>query len=90
MNSQQAYNAWTANYDAGINKTRDIEAVALKETLSQVDLSYCQVLEIGCGTGKNTVWLLSKASKITAIDFSEEMLSRAKSKIPGWPFYISS
>jgi len=58
MNSQQAYNAWTANYDAGIDKTRDIEAVALKETLSQVDLSYCQVLEIGCGTGKNTGWLL--------------------------------
>ena len=39
------------------------------------------VLEIGCGTGKNTEWLLTKGQKITAIDLSEEMLTIAREKI---------
>ena len=39
-------------------------------------------MEIGCGTGKNTEWLLTKGHKITAVDLSEEMLSIARKKIP--------
>ena len=38
-------------------------------------------MEIGCGTGKNTEWLLTKGQKITAIDLSEEMLTIAREKI---------
>src|ERR1700754_1067543 len=38
-------------------------------------------LEIGCGTGKNTVWLIEKARQITAVDLSEEMLAKARAKI---------
>ncbi len=34
-----------------------------------------------CGTGKNTEWLIQKASEVAAIDLSDEMLSWAKSKI---------
>jgi ubiquinone/menaquinone biosynthesis C-methylase UbiE len=81
MNNQQAYNTWAENYDSVINKTRDIEAVALRETLSQIELVHPEVLEIGCGTGKNTSWLLTKARHVTGVDFSEEMLNRAKKKI---------
>ena len=38
-------------------------------------------MEIGCGTGKNTVWLISKAKEITAVDLSGEMLLKAREKI---------
>ncbi|HRO70074.1 MAG TPA: class I SAM-dependent methyltransferase, partial [Chitinophagaceae bacterium] len=38
-------------------------------------------LEIGCGTGKNTEWLTTKARKILAVDLSDEMLTKAKIKI---------
>jgi ubiquinone/menaquinone biosynthesis C-methylase UbiE len=38
-------------------------------------------LELGSGTDKNTKWLLTKAKRITCIDFSEEMLNIAKNKI---------
>jgi ubiquinone/menaquinone biosynthesis C-methylase UbiE len=38
-------------------------------------------LEIGCGTGKNTEWLITRAQAVTAVDLSEEMLARAKAKI---------
>jgi ubiquinone/menaquinone biosynthesis C-methylase UbiE len=44
-------------------------------------ISFTTVLEIGCGTGKNTEWLLQKAEQITAVDLSAEMLLKAKQKI---------
>lgn len=79
MNVQQAYNVWASQYDTNQNKTRDLEAKSLRETLRTVDVNRC--LEIGCGTGKNTQWLVEKAEHITAIDLSEEMLARAREKI---------
>lgn len=79
MNTQNAYDNWASQYDTNENKTRDLEARALRETLSNVQFRSC--LEIGCGTGKNTEWLVTKAEVITAVDLSEEMLSKAKEKI---------
>jgi len=79
MNVRVAYNIWADQYDTNDNKTRDLEAKSLKETLNGLNFSDC--LEIGCGTGKNTEWLLSKAKNILAIDLSDEMLEKAKSKI---------
>ncbi|RXK57514.1 class I SAM-dependent methyltransferase [Lacibacter luteus] len=76
---QQAYNNWAQQYDTNANKTRDLEARSLRETLTPLSFTHC--LEIGCGTGKNTVWLRDKAASVTAVDLSEEMLSKAKEKI---------
>ena len=79
MSVQKAYDNWSAQYDTNINKTRDLEALALRQTLANIEFYNC--LEIGCGTGKNTAWLLTKAKKITAVDLSAEMLAKAKQKI---------
>jgi ubiquinone/menaquinone biosynthesis C-methylase UbiE len=79
MNTQQAYNMWSQQYDTNDNKTRDLEAQALKQTLHDINFETC--LEIGCGTGKNTAWLIIKAKQVTAVDLSEEMLAKAKEKI---------
>ncbi len=79
MNTEQAYSIWAKQYDTNDNKTRDLEAEALKETLANISFNNC--LEVGCGTGKNTAWLIQKAEHITAIDFSSEMLAKAKEKI---------
>jgi len=79
MNPQEAYNSWASQYDTNENKTRDLEAKALREVLSTIPFNSC--LEIGCGTGKNTEWLLQKAERLTAVDLSEEMLSKAREKV---------
>ena len=79
MNVQNAYNEWAEQYDTNLNKTRDLEAHVLRETIAPLDFASC--LEIGCGTGKNTVWFQTKAQHVLAVDFSEEMLSKAKEKI---------
>ena len=79
MNTEQAYNNWASQYDGNINKTRDLEAQALRNTLLAIPFESC--LEIGCGTGKNTLWFIEKAKQVTSVDLSAEMLAKAKEKI---------
>ena len=79
MNVKQAYNNWAAQYDTNDNKTRDLEAMALQTTLAGISFTSC--LEIGCGTGKNTAWLVNKTQRLLCVDLSDEMLSKAKEKI---------
>jgi ubiquinone/menaquinone biosynthesis C-methylase UbiE len=78
MDTKQAYNVWASQYDTNENKTRDLEQHALREILST--LPFENVLEIGCGTGKNTAWLITRAKMLTAVDFSDEMLAKAREK----------
>lgn len=79
MNVKEAYNIWAEQYDSNENKTRDLEGISLRKTLSDIEFDSC--LEIGCGTGKNTEWLISRANNILAVDLSDEMLAKAKAKI---------
>jgi ubiquinone/menaquinone biosynthesis C-methylase UbiE len=79
MDIKNAYNQWASQYDTNANKTRDLEAMALKHTLNNIPFSNC--LEIGSGTGKNTKWFVTKATQVSSVDFSEEMIAEAKQKI---------
>jgi predicted TPR repeat methyltransferase len=76
---EKAYDIWAEQYDTNNNRTRDLDIKATKQTLSKY--SFNSVLELGCGTGKNTQWLLTKASYVLGIDFSKEMLKIAEEKI---------
>jgi len=79
MSIQNAYNNWSEIYDTNLNKTRDLDQQVTIETLSK--LTFENVLELGCGTGKNTEWLVQKATQVVAVDFSQGMLDIAISKI---------
>ena len=79
MNVKEAYQDWSKQYDSNENKTRDLEAIALRSVLATIEFN--NVLEFGCGTGKNTVWLEQKAETILAADLTEAMLEKAKEKI---------
>lgn len=79
METRKAYDQWAAQYDMNRNRTRDLEAVALRKTIVPIPASRC--LEIGCGTGKNTEWLATHCGDVTAVDFSQEMLAVARRKI---------
>ncbi|MCW3094375.1 MAG: class SAM-dependent methyltransferase [Ferruginibacter sp.] len=89
VDTRQAYNIWSKQYDTNINKTRDLEAYALRTILAGIHFDTC--LEIGCGTGKNTEWLITKAKQVTSVDLSDEMLAKAKEKIsPGAAQFIQA
>ncbi len=82
MNVQQAYNVWADQYDTNSNRTRDMEGTVLKILMSTLlPVSNKSCLEIGCGTGKNTAWLVENFQKVDSADFSEQMLAVAKEKI---------
>ena len=52
---------------------------ALERLLQRTDLKPgAAVLDAGCGTGTNSVWLAERGFKVTGADFSEFALSEAK------------
>lgn len=79
MNIQQAYNTWADSCDTVQNKTRDLEARAIRTVVPRGHFS--EIIELGCGTGKNTELLATRAAYLTAVDFSQEMLRKAQRKL---------
>lgn len=78
MSIRAAYTDWSATYDQDRNLTRDLDQVVTKAILANLR---CQsVLEIGCGTGKNTALLAEVAEKVYAFDFSVGMIEKARQK----------
>jgi malonyl-CoA O-methyltransferase len=79
VNIQDAYNQWAESYDVDANPTRDLDARVLRSTLA--DLRCERALEIGCGTGKNTVFLAEIAQFVLSLDFSTRMLAKAAARV---------
>ena len=79
MNIQKAYDNWSATYDSDENCTRDLDRIVTEKTLA--NWQYKSILEIGCGTGKNTHFLSQISGHVHAIDFSEGMISLAREKL---------
>ncbi|MDX2145229.1 MAG: methyltransferase domain-containing protein [Rhodospirillaceae bacterium] len=75
----QAYDAWSPTYDAVENRTRDLSATMLRQM--GLPIALADVVEIGCGTGLNTIWLAEHARHVTALDYSEGMLAQARMRV---------
>jgi len=78
-NVADAYDRWSRQYDDDRNATRDLDALVLREVPLQ--LAGARVLEVGCGTGKNSAWLVSQARELIALDFSPGMLDVARRRV---------
>jgi ubiquinone/menaquinone biosynthesis C-methylase UbiE len=79
MNIQNAYNEWSDSYDTDNNLTRDLDQQVTREVFA--NLHFNSILEIGCGTGKNTAFLAQIATSVHALDFSAGMIEKAKQKV---------
>lgn len=79
MDIQNAYNEWSGIYDSNRNFTRDLDAQVTREILA--DQRFASILELGCGTGKNTVFLAEIGEHLHAFDFSEGMIQKAREKV---------
>ncbi len=79
MNIQQAYQDWSSTYDQDRNLTRDLDEIVTRETLANLRCN--SILEIGCGTGKNTALLAQIGQHVSAVDFSLGMIEKASAKL---------
>jgi len=79
MSIQKAYNDWSETYDIDENLTRDLDQKVTREPLA--NLHFNSILEIGCGTGKNTSFLAQIGERVYAVDFSQGMIEKAKEKV---------
>ena len=52
----------------------------LIEVVTQKPILSCKVLDIGCGTGDNSIWLARNRFQVTGTDTSEIALEKAKEK----------
>lgn len=78
-----AYDRWSAQYDSDRNPTRDLDARVLRDT--PLPLDGARVLELGAGTGKNTVWLAERAALVIALDLSPGMQRVARERSGSLP-----
>jgi ubiquinone/menaquinone biosynthesis C-methylase UbiE len=78
--TQSGYDRWAQVYDAEDNPLVLLEEQHIGPLLGQV--SGLRLLDVGCGTGRHACEWARQGAEVTAVDFSEEMLRRARSK-PG-------
>jgi len=74
------YDRWSEIYDAEANPLIGLEEPVVKDALG--DVAGLEVLDLGCGTGRHTLWLANAGASVTAIDFSEGRMEKARAK-PG-------
>jgi ubiquinone/menaquinone biosynthesis C-methylase UbiE len=74
------YDRWATIYDHEANPLIGLEEPVVREALG--DVAGLDVLDLGCGTGRHTLWLASSGARVTAVDFSEGMMEKAHEK-PG-------
>lgn len=79
MTIQTAYDDWSNTYDTDKNLTRDLDRAVTQKILT--GLKCKSIVELGCGTGKNTILLAQIAEKVHALDFSANMVKKAKEKV---------
>ena len=80
------YDRWASVYDHDDNPLPALEEPHVRAALG--DVRHLDVLDLGCGTGRHTAWLAAAGARVTAVDFSEEMLERARRKVPDTDVHI--
>jgi SAM-dependent methyltransferase len=79
MSIQNAYNEWSEIYDSNQNLTRDLDQMLTRKAFA--GQHFDSILETGCGTGKNTEFLVQIGGQVHALDFSQGMIEKAKEKV---------
>jgi ubiquinone/menaquinone biosynthesis C-methylase UbiE len=74
------YDRWSEVYDSDENPLILLEEKHLPALVG--DVTGLKVIDVGSGTGRHALRLAAAGADVTAVDFSSEMLNRARSK-PG-------
>ena len=78
VDTRDGYDRWAPNYDEEGNPLLALEEPEADRALGEV--TGLDVLDVGTGTGRHALRLAARGARVTAIDFSDEMLAKARAK----------
>jgi len=78
--TREGYDRWAATYDTMGNWLLALEEPEVERGLG--DVAGLDLLDVGTGTGRHAIALAARGAHVTAVDFSDEMLAKARAK-PG-------
>ena len=80
IGTREGYDLWAPTYDTMGNWLLALEQPEVDRTFGTV--AGLELLDVGAGTGRHAIRLAERGARVTAVDFSEEMLAKAREK-PG-------
>jgi malonyl-CoA O-methyltransferase len=78
VDTRDGYDRWARTYDDEGNPLLALEEPEADAALG--DVAGLEVLDVGTGTGRHALRLSARGARVTAIDFSDEMLAQARAK----------
>ncbi len=90
LNPEDAYDIWASTYDLEDNNlVFKLEKEILDSFFVNINLEERNILDYGCGTGRNWKRFISQNPKsITGCDVSSNMLEKLKQKFPSYTAYL--
>lgn len=80
LSTREAYDRWAQIYDVESNPLVMLEQPHVERLLG--DVGELRVADLGCGTGRHSLRIHAAGANVTGLDFSDEMLNKARCK-PG-------
>ncbi|MFC1539725.1 class I SAM-dependent methyltransferase [Candidatus Latescibacterota bacterium] len=71
---EERYSGGQLTWDIGIHDFN------LETVVTNTPIENCKALEIGCGTGDNSLWLAQQGFQVTGVDIAEQAIKRAVEK----------
>jgi SAM-dependent methyltransferase len=72
---------WQAHYESGTPPWETGQpSRELARVIAQQAIRSCRVIELGCGSGINAVWLAQQGLDVTAVDFTPLAIERARQR----------
>ncbi|MCB9851714.1 MAG: methyltransferase domain-containing protein [Phycisphaerales bacterium] len=81
VSAREGYDLWSTTYDEADNPLVKLEGPVVEAALGEV--AGLKILDLGCGTGRHSLRLAGAGAEVTAMDFSEGMLAKAREKALG-------
>ncbi len=77
----EASRNWEARYQSGdLPWDSGLRSRELAQVLGESRIAPCRVVELGCGTGTNAVFLAEQGFEVTALDLSSTAIGQAKQR----------
>jgi len=78
VSARDGYDRWAAIYDGEDNALIALETAEVERHMGSV--RGLNIADIGCGTGRHAIGWAAAGANVTAVDFSDGMLDRARLK----------